>query len=428
MKPQTIYVSDLEFGTNKINGVEYVDAEYYAFTDRFMVNCQETLMKKMYDQHFYVTDERPESGIYYYYINFNQDLVEQLGMNRTFRDNLNGVVPLCIEDEKINQDIKSGRCLIILDHSLEGFPVKKYNKERLLYWLGPYIKNTILVTGDARKNASSIITTTYNNHWEMHVAAHSINSDKINYHRDRIIRDRILSKATRAHKGLMKNRIIRPHRVYLANAIHNDEFLSNHINYSFSLTTYHNMINTMGKEDFISHMAYDVKKATGMEPADTQKFLMSDPEFKLAEEPKIDFNVNQSGVYTRNLVEIHSNAFFQIVTETNYDSNTIFQSEKTFQPIMMMQPFVLVAEPGAVAFLRENGYDVFDDIIDHSYDTIYEHPVRMKAIMAEIRRLCVIGWDEWPEILFDLYPRLEMNLVNLHNSFHRHKDFLRRCH
>jgi hypothetical protein len=60
-------------------------------------------------------------------------------------------------------------------------------------------------------------------------------------------------------------------------------------------------------------------------------------------------------------------AYINIIVETLV-RNTIFISEKTWKSVASGQLFFMVGGLGTVSYLRELGVDVFDDIIDHSYD------------------------------------------------------------
>lgn len=76
------------------------------------------------------------------------------------------------------------------------------------------------------------------------------------------------------------------------------------------------------------------------------------------------FNFNNS------LREYYANTFIEIVTETSFTEHCYLLTEKTLNSIYGCNFPILLAGKGAVSFLRNMGLDVFDDIIDHSYDQI----------------------------------------------------------
>jgi len=75
-----------------------------------------------------------------------------------------------------------------------------------------------------------------------------------------------------------------------------------------------------------------------------------------------------------------------VVTETAPDNARIF-TEKTWKPIYARQFFIQFNRPFAVEHLRKIGIDVFDDVIDHSYDQVIDYQSRLTMISQEILRL-----------------------------------------
>lgn len=98
---------------------------------------------------------------------------------------------------------------------------------------------------------------------------------------------------------------------------------------------------------------------------------------------------------------------FNIVCESYYN-DSIFLTEKTYKPLASLQPFVLQGPAGCVAELRSQGYVVFDDLIDHSYDLEVSRVARWQALRSEINRLMTLPWNTiLPKILPDLLKNYE---------------------
>ena len=81
-----------------------------------------------------------------------------------------------------------------------------------------------------------------------------------------------------------------------------------------------------------------------------------------------------------------------IVTESSCQHETnrwhsIFITEKTFKAFAMWQLPIWWAVPGLVTAVKNLGFDVFDDIIDHSYDHERNQETRMQILIDEIQRL-----------------------------------------
>ena len=79
-------------------------------------------------------------------------------------------------------------------------------------------------------------------------------------------------------------------------------------------------------------------------------------------------------------------AYIHLVTETTVIPR-IFLSEKTWKPIACEQIFLLFGNPGSIQHLRDLGVDVFDDLIDHSYDNETDWKNRCHLIHKQIENL-----------------------------------------
>jgi len=63
-----------------------------------------------------------------------------------------------------------------------------------------------------------------------------------------------------------------------------------------------------------------------------------------------------------------SNSYVDVVTETSHELLP-FMTEKSVKPFYSLQLPIILGYTGIIKDLRDMGFDVFDDIIDHSYDT-----------------------------------------------------------
>ena len=79
--------------------------------------------------------------------------------------------------------------------------------------------------------------------------------------------------------------------------------------------------------------------------------------------------------------EYFNQAYFNYVVETHFDNDTIFLTEKTFKPILNLQPFIIIGNPGSLALLKDLGYKTFDTVIKEEYDKIINHKDRMSQIL-----------------------------------------------
>jgi len=61
-------------------------------------------------------------------------------------------------------------------------------------------------------------------------------------------------------------------------------------------------------------------------------------------------------------------SFCHVVTETAYDNCRTHLTEKTFKPIVLQQPFMIVGTPGSLSYLKNYGFKTFDLLWDEDYD------------------------------------------------------------
>jgi hypothetical protein len=99
----------------------------------------------------------------------------------------------------------------------------------------------------------------------------------------------------------------------------------------------------------------------------------------------------ESGV--NDVIDFYNDSYINIVTETYFFSNVRHITEKTYKPIAFMQPFIIFAAPGTLAYLRSLGFKTFDKFWDESYDDILDHEVRFMTIMELIEKI-----SKWTEV------------------------------
>ena len=81
-----------------------------------------------------------------------------------------------------------------------------------------------------------------------------------------------------------------------------------------------------------------------------------------------------------------TDSYLHVVTETVILPR-VFITEKTWKPIAMQQLFLVFGDPGTIAALRQLGVDVFDDIVDHSYDNEPEWQQRLVKMHRSLEKL-----------------------------------------
>lgn len=98
---------------------------------------------------------------------------------------------------------------------------------------------------------------------------------------------------------------------------------------------------------------------------------------------------------TNFLRPLYENSYIHIVTETQFEeAETPFFSEKVWRPILNLQPFIMMGNPGSLKKLKELGFKTFSPFIDETYDNILDNPERFSLIEKELIKLNRLGLDE----------------------------------
>jgi hypothetical protein len=106
----------------------------------------------------------------------------------------------------------------------------------------------------------------------------------------------------------------------------------------------------------------------------------------------------------------HVDSFISVVSETWIFEDMIFFSEKTWKPIMLGHPFILIGNPGSLAELKSMGYKTFDKWINEKYDENLPLIQRYNIILSELKKFTEKSKDELISI------RNEMRDICIHNK------------
>ena len=91
--------------------------------------------------------------------------------------------------------------------------------------------------------------------------------------------------------------------------------------------------------------------------------------------------------YQLSLFEESSECLLYLVTETVAAGQRLHLTEKTFKPICLRMPFIIVGTAGSLEYLRSYGFRTFSTIWDESYDLIADDELRLKKIGELLQEL-----------------------------------------
>jgi len=209
----------------------------------------------------------------------------------------------------------------------------------------------------------------------------------------------------RNKKFLCKNGVARPQRIYLAGAFYNKELLDK---FYFSWLNH-------TKWEYDDHTLYAFSKYNNGKI--NKEFMNSFLEF-IKDEPYILDITSKEATDRKNQIynntKLYNDSYASLVTETvvdSYNKGVLFVSEKTYQPIYNLHPFINVGGPGILKFLKSNGYATFPELFDESYDEIKDCSTRIHKIITEVEKFCNID----NRILDDIYSSKTFQDKLIHN-------------
>ena len=120
--------------------------------------------------------------------------------------------------------------------------------------------------------------------------------------------------------------------------------------------------------------------------------------------------------------DLYLETLFSVVSETLFEEESIFLSEKVAKPLLNLHPFIVISTPYTLKKLRELGFKTFGSFIDESYDEEKNHKKRIELIFNELDKIRNTPIDELKSWWKSIVPILEhnqkhfLNLMNIKSS------------
>ena len=130
--------------------------------------------------------------------------------------------------------------------------------------------------------------------------------------------------------------------------------------------------------------------------------------------------------FNNSLVNKYQTSFLEFVTETSYNEQSFNVTEKFSHTIFGYNIPIFVSSPGYVDFIRSMGFDVFDDIVDHSYDEVPDKIERLNKLVND--NIELITSDRLECLFSENKSRFDNNyykVVNELGSFYRNRFWKR---
>lgn len=132
-------------------------------------------------------------------------------------------------------------------------------------------------------------------------------------------------------------------------------------------------------------------------------YLTSAADKKLIDADVGDYEI-PNDVYTLGDIDTWQDAYLNIVTETVFGNDEFFISEKTWKPIIGQRPFFVYGQPKLRQYLKEQGFDTFEDIIDYTGCVTEEHYAQLAV-------------DTVKKLTINYSPRFQQRLITNQQRF-----------
>lgn len=192
------------------------------------------------------------------------------------------------------------------------------------------------------------------------------------------------------------NRVARLHRCQLMDAIINNDLFSCGYNtwgnwpHSLEQHLFHN------PDSKILEQKYDI--------LDVEDIAQANPTFLIPE-------------------EFCKKTFMYLTTETDFNSNILFVSEKTYKPISIGMPFMTLGSPGTLSFLQDKGYITFSRWINENYDHDIHLNDRIQIIIDNLKYLKNLPKVELMRMFHEMRPICKHNF-EVYKMHQRKNSFL----
>jgi hypothetical protein len=338
--------------------------------------------------------------------------------------------------KNVLKDINQGNAIYILNSSQEGVPISPYYFiiQRVLenHIHKPYRKNFIVLTGNKFEEKtiqlfnsgtfipSAKVLRSIQNYYHSLVRKTGIHLYAFRYFEMCIATQYLRHYANYSYEEKCLQLEKRKFKTYLCFNGHEKEF-----RYALCFLLWENNLFEAGslslrKIDCVNDLSAPVNKSI------TNNILKKRPHKWHEFIEKLPLIADKENVYLNYWYQVDLNlvnqTFLWIITETTFSDNYFnlsfsFLTEKTYKPIALFMPFIMVGDKHSLKTLKAEGYQTFDKWWSESYDNISCATKRLRKVVALIKEICLKSNEE----KYRMY--LEMKSVLNHN----HHLLISRC-
>lgn len=213
-----------------------------------------------------------------------------------------------------------------------------------------------------------------------------------------------------------------PSRYYVLN------FLSHYYN-DCTLSYYHYIHETEINDYFFNEAYYGF--ITFLKNSDMESFKIIKSGFnKLKSKAPILFDLkkpifaedvscfyNNISFFNNKIIDCYNKNFCSIVCETVYDYHSPVISEKLFLCFALKNPFIIIAPPNTLKYVKDLGFKTFSNFWNEGYDEVKCPNERLNQIFKLIQYIMSCSYKELNDILVEMEEILEYNRHHVYNFF-----------
>lgn len=124
--------------------------------------------------------------------------------------------------------------------------------------------------------------------------------------------------------------------------------------------------------------------------------------------------------FTDQLLEFYPDILFDVVAESYTSGDTFCPTEKTFRPMLMKKPFIIMGPKNHLIYLRQMGFRTFHDFWDEDYDG-YDPVTRFHHIIKLVDTLATKSKNELDDMYYKMQHILDHNYNLLINRGYSRK-------
>jgi len=116
------------------------------------------------------------------------------------------------------------------------------------------------------------------------------------------------------------------------------------------------------------------------------------------------------------LFDESAESLLYLVTETVASGRRQHLTEKSFKPICLGMPFVIVGPQGSLQYLRQYGFKTFGDFWDERYDTEVDEARRIEKIADLLTQLNSYTQKQKQDLFLSMLPIIKHNYDHFYNG------------